>query len=61
MSYMSFFKPRIIGSCDIEKMAELTPEVYQEVIRYKTEDKSYFRQPIDLSSFRANNQVSEAA
>ncbi|KGG10292.1 hypothetical protein EV11_1710 [Prochlorococcus sp. SS52] len=42
-------------------MAELTPELYQELIRYKTEDKSYFRQPIDLSSFRQNNQVSEAA
>ncbi len=35
-----------------ENMAELTPELYKELLRYSFQQNSYFTQPIDLSNYR---------
>ncbi len=53
---MSFgFKNRLCiskRSINEEQMAELGPELYEEVLRYKTQETNYFPQPIDLSMYR---------
>ena len=33
-------------------MAELTLELYKEVLEYKTQEINYLTQPIDISSYR---------
>ncbi len=58
---MSPFKSQVIRGCYSDKMAELTPDLYQELIKYKTEGKSYFRQPIDLSSYLEEDKLRKAA
>ena len=35
-----------------KKMAELRTDLYEEILRYTTQETSYFNQPIDLSSYR---------
>ena len=42
------FRPKIIHS-DSAKMKKLTPDLYQELLRYKRHDQDYFLQPIDFS------------
>ena len=54
------FMPKIIQS-DSKKMTELTPDLYKELLRYKTQANHYYRQPIDLSNYRAGLNESEAA
>ena len=33
-------------------MAELTLELYKELLEYKTQERNYLTQPIDLASYR---------
>ena len=33
-------------------MAELTLELYKELLEYKTQESNYLAQPIDLASYR---------
>ena len=33
-------------------MVDITPELYKEVLKYKSQDNSYLTQPIDLASYR---------
>jgi len=35
-----------------DKMAELSSELYEEILRFQTQETYYFSQPIDLSSYR---------
>ena len=53
---MSFgFKNRLCirrSTVNSNKMTELSTELYEEILRYKTQETSYFSQPIDLSKYR---------
>lgn len=43
------------------KMAELAPDLYKELLKYKTQESNYFRQTIDLSIHKGNRHQSKAA
>ncbi len=58
--FFNVFKPKAIDY-NGEKMAELTPDLYQELLRYKIQDENYFHQPIDLSTYRRRKQTKEVA
>ncbi len=38
-----------------EQMTDLAPEIYKELIRYNSQETSYFSQPIDLYSYSQIN------
>ena len=51
----SAFKNRLCGSTgivQINRMNDLTLEIYYEVIKYKAQESTYLSQPIDLASYR---------
>ena len=54
------FRPKIIDS-QSAKMNELTPDLYKELLRYKSHDHNYYLQPIDFSSPRSFPSKKEAA
>ncbi len=43
-----------------EKMVELRNEIYEEILRYKTQETNYFPKPIDLMKYREDH-VKQAA
>ena len=57
-SYMSTFDSKIIHR---ENMAELTPDLYQELLRYNSQATNILNRPIYLSKFRARQNKIEAA
>ena len=59
-TFFHMFKPKVVHGTR-EKMAELTPDLYQELLKYKIHDNNYFRQPIDLSNYRGRTEGREAA
>jgi len=49
------FSNRLCNSREIVQrndMAELTLELYKEVLQYKKQERNYLTQPIDLASYR---------
>ena len=55
---MSTFDSKIIHR---ENMAELTPDLYQELLRYNSQATNILNRPIYLSKFRARQNKIEAA
>ncbi len=43
-----------------DKMAELTPDQYQELLRFQNQETSYFNNPISLESYRKVNHFKVA-
>ncbi len=51
----SAFSNRLCTNGEISqsnRMADLKPELYIEVLKYKTQENNYITQPIDLASYR---------
>ncbi|WP_269623431.1 hypothetical protein [Prochlorococcus marinus] len=59
-TFAQMFRPKIIAR-DNKKMAELTSDLYKELLRYKTQDNNYFRQPIDLFNYKMKLNNTKAA
>ena len=36
----------------VNDMVDITPELYKEILKYKSQNNSYLTQPIDLASYR---------
>ena len=54
------FKAKIVRPQN-ENMTELTSDLYQELLTYKTQDNDYFRQPIDLFTYKMKRDNIKAA